>query len=60
MMASVANHVVASPFALLGSIGVVSGMPNVNKLLKKNDVDFLLFTAGKHKRTVHPLVLLSH
>eukprot|EP00039_Didymoeca_costata_P008310 m.110263 g.110263 ORF g.110263 m.110263 type:complete len:494 (+) comp14032_c0_seq4:324-1805(+) len=55
MMASVANHVVASPFALLGSIGVVSGMPNVNKLLKKNDVDFLLFTAGKHKRTVHPL-----
>lgn len=55
MMACVADKVVASPFAMLGSIGVVAGMPNVHKLLKKNDVEYLMFTAGKFKRTVTAL-----
>ena len=55
MMACVADRVVASPFAILGSIGVVAHMPNLHKVLKKNDIDFLLFTAGKFKRTVTPL-----
>ena len=55
MMACVADRVVASPFAFLGSIGVVAQMPNVHRLLKKNDIDFLLFTAGKYKRTVTTL-----
>ena len=54
-MACVADRVVASPFAILGSIGVVAQMPNLHKVLKKNDIDFLLFTAGKFKRTVTPL-----
>ena len=54
-MACVADKLVASPFAFLGSIGVVAGMPNVHKVLKKNDVDYLLFTAGKFKRTVTAL-----
>jgi serine protease SohB len=40
---------------MLGSIGVVAGMPNVHKLLKKNDVEYLMFTAGKFKRTVTAL-----
>ena len=52
MMACVADRVVASPFAFLGSIGVVAGLPNVHKLLEKNEVEYLLFTAGKFKRTV--------
>jgi serine protease SohB len=52
MMACVADHIVASPFAVMGSIGVVAQLPNFNRLLKKNEIDFELFTAGEHKRTV--------
>eukprot|EP00192_Tetraselmis_astigmatica_P002584 CAMPEP_0117685032 /NCGR_PEP_ID=MMETSP0804-20121206/21499_1 /TAXON_ID=1074897 /ORGANISM="Tetraselmis astigmatica, Strain CCMP880" /LENGTH=594 /DNA_ID=CAMNT_0005496229 /DNA_START=74 /DNA_END=1858 /DNA_ORIENTATION=+ len=54
MMACVADRLVAAPFAFLGSIGVVSQMINVHKVLKRNEVDTLLFTAGKFKRTVTP------
>lgn len=52
MMAAVANRIVAAPFAVLGSIGVVAQVPNVHRLLKKNDVDVELVTAGKYKRTL--------
>jgi len=52
LMASVANKIIAAPFALIGSIGVVAQIPNVHKLLKKNDVDVELLTAGKYKRTL--------
>ena len=52
LMASVATHLIAAPFAVLGSIGVVVEMPNLNRLLKKHDVDYELITAGKHKRTL--------
>ena len=37
MMAAVANTILAAPFALVGSIGVVAQVPNVNRLLKKHD-----------------------
>jgi serine protease SohB len=52
MMACVANTICAAPFAIIGSIGVVAQLPNFHRLLKKNDVDFELFTAGEYKRTV--------
>lgn len=52
MMACLADKVVAAPFAIIGSIGVVAQLPNFNRLLKKHDVDFELFTAGEYKRTV--------
>ena len=52
MMACVANTICAAPFAILGSIGVVAQLPNFHRLLKKNDVDFELFTAGEYKRTL--------
>lgn len=52
MMACVADKIVASPFAIMGSIGVVAQMPNFHRLLKKNDVDFEVLTAGEHKRTL--------
>lgn len=52
MMACVADEIVAAPFAILGSIGVLAQLPNFNKLLKKNDIDFEMFTAGEYKRTV--------
>ena len=54
LCASVANEIIASPFSIVGSIGVVAGIPNIHKLLKKYDVDYHLFTAGKCKRTVEP------
>ncbi|MCK7597437.1 protease SohB [Microbulbifer sp. CAU 1566] len=52
MMACVADRILAAPFAMLGSIGVVAQLPNFHKLLQRNDVDFELFTAGEYKRTV--------
>lgn len=52
MMACVADRILAAPFAMLGSIGVVAQLPNFHRLLERNDVDFELFTAGEYKRTV--------
>jgi len=52
MMACVADAVVAAPFAIIGSIGVVAQVPNFHRLLKKHDVDFQEMTAGEFKRTV--------
>ena len=51
-MASVASRIIAAPFALVGSIGVIAQLPNVNRLLKKHDVDWEILTAGEHKRTL--------
>jgi len=52
MMACVANRIVAAPFAVIGSIGVLAQLPNFHRLLKKHDIDFELFTAGEYKRTL--------
>jgi serine protease SohB len=52
MMACVADRIIAAPFAVLGSIGVIAQLPNFNRFLKKNDIDFEQFTAGEYKRTV--------
>lgn len=46
MMACVANRLIAAPFAMLGSIGVVGGIPNFNKALKKAGIEYFHFTAG--------------
>lgn len=52
MMACVADNLVAAPFAILGSIGVVAQVPNLHRLLDKNNIDVELHTAGKYKRTL--------
>ncbi|MEE2787144.1 MAG: protease SohB [Myxococcota bacterium] len=52
MMACVADHVLGAPFAIFGSIGVVTTIPNVNRLLKRNHVDVEMLTAGEFKRTL--------
>ena len=54
MMACTADRLVASPFAVLGSIGVISEIPNVYERLKKEGVEFQTVTAGKFKRTLTP------
>lgn len=52
MMASVADKILAAPFAIIGSIGVLAQIPNFNRLLKKNHVEFEQVTAGEFKRTL--------
>ena len=52
MMACIGSEIVAAPFAILGSIGVVAQLPNFNKLLKEHNIDYEVFTAGEYKRTV--------
>jgi serine protease SohB len=52
MMACIGQKIISAPFAILGSIGVVAQLPNVNRLLKKHDIDFEVLTAGEYKRTL--------
>ncbi len=55
MMACAADRIVAAPFAVVGSIGVVASVPNVHKLLQKNEIEYEDITAGEYKRTVSVL-----
>lgn len=52
MMACIGDRIIAAPFAILGSIGVVAQIPNFHRLLKKHEVDVELMTAGEYKRTL--------
>lgn len=56
MMACIADRIMASPFAIVGSIGVLAQVPNVHNLLKKHEIDVEVLTAGKHKA---PLTLMG-
>lgn len=55
LMAVVADKIIAAPFAVIGSIGVIAQIPNVHELLKKNHVEVIELTAGKHKRPLSVL-----
>ena len=50
MMACVGNRIIAAPFAVLGSIGVLMQLPNFNRLLEAHGVDFELLKGGEYKR----------
>jgi serine protease SohB len=52
LMACIANRIVAAPFSVVGSIGVIAQIPNFNRALESRGVDFEQVTAGKYKRTV--------
>ncbi|QMT60727.1 MULTISPECIES: protease SohB [unclassified Legionella] len=52
LMSCVANKIIAAPFAIIGSIGVVAQIPNFHRWLKKHDIDVELLTAGEYKRTL--------
>jgi serine protease SohB len=52
MMACIADKILAAPFAIIGSIGVIAQIPNFNRLLKKHNIDFEQITAGEYKRTL--------
>jgi serine protease SohB len=52
LMACIANRIIAAPFAVIGSIGVIAQLPNFHRLLESRGVDFEQITAGRYKRTV--------
>lgn len=52
LMAAVANKIIAAPFAIVGSIGVLAQVPNINRLLEKHDIDIEQHTAGEYKTTL--------
>lgn len=52
LMACVANRILAAPFAIIGSIGVIAQLPNFHRFLKKKDIDFEQVMAGEYKRTI--------
>jgi serine protease SohB len=52
LMACAADRILAAPFAVIGSIGVLMQMPNFHRLLEQKGVDFEQITAGKFKRTL--------
>mmetsp|Transcript_22455 Transcript_22455/g.48884 ORF Transcript_22455/g.48884 Transcript_22455/m.48884 type:complete len:586 (-) Transcript_22455:317-2074(-) len=52
MMASVADWICAAPFAVVGSIGVVTQIPNFQRFLNEHKIDAYLMTAGDYKRTI--------
>lgn len=52
LMACIADRVIAAPFAVIGSIGVLAQIPNFNRALRSRGVDFEQVTAGKYKRTI--------
>ena len=52
MMACVADRILAAPFAILGSIGVLAQIPNFHRLLDRHGIDFEQFKGGEFKRTV--------
>ncbi|MBK2026112.1 protease SohB [Francisella philomiragia] len=52
MMSAVANKIIAAPFAIVGSIGVVGTVPNIRELLEKNGINVEMHTSGEFKRTL--------
>lgn len=52
LMACVANKILAAPFSIIGSIGVLAQIPNFSRVLKKFDVDYEVMTAGEHKAPI--------
>ncbi|MES1955303.1 protease SohB [Salinisphaera hydrothermalis] len=52
MMACVGDRIVAAPFAIIGSIGVVAQLPNFHRWLSDKHIDFEMHTAGDYKRTL--------
>lgn len=52
LMACVGHKILAAPYAIIGSIGVVAQLPNFHRLLQQHAIDFEQITAGEYKRTL--------
>jgi len=54
LMACCADHIACSPFAAIGSIGVISSTPNFAQRLEREGLKLIETTAGQWKTTVTP------
>lgn len=52
LMSLPADRIVAAPFAVVGSVGVVAFVPNLRPMLQQWGIQPRTFTAGRYKRTV--------
>jgi serine protease SohB len=52
LMACVADRILAAPFAIVGSIGVLAQIPNFRRMLDERGVTVEQVKAGRFKRTV--------
>lgn len=52
MMACLGDKLIAAPFAVIGSIGVILQMPNFHRVLRSKDIDYEMITGGEYKRTL--------
>nr|WP_206202516.1 protease SohB [Thioalkalivibrio sp. XN279] len=52
LMACVADRILAAPFAIIGSIGVLAQVPNFRRLLDEHGITVEQVKAGRFKRTV--------
>lgn len=52
LMATIADSIIAAPFAIIGSIGVLAQLPNFHRWLESKGIDFEQVTAGRYKRTL--------
>ena len=52
LMACAADRIIAAPFAVIGSIGVLLQLPNFHRLLEDKGIDFEQISAGRFKRTL--------
>ncbi len=55
LMSLPATKIIAAPYAMVGSIGVVTEFVNASKFLRDRGLEPLTFTAGKYKRTITAL-----
>jgi serine protease SohB len=52
LMACIADRIIAAPFAIVGSVGVIAQLPNFHRYLSSRGIDFEQITAGRYKRTL--------
>ena len=59
MVSSQADKIIALPGSAVGSIGVITEIPNVNGLLEKLGIQFVTITAGEYKDAGSPFRALT-
>jgi len=56
MIACAADEIIADPYSIVGSIGVVGGSFGFDKLIAKIGIDRRLYTSGEHKAMLDPFL----
>jgi serine protease SohB len=56
MIACAADEIVADPYSIVGSIGVVGGSFGFDKLIDKLGIERRLYTSGEHKAMLDPFL----